>query len=64
MKSVLAIDSGTTGATCLVIAANGRVLGRGYREIPQHYPEPGQVEHEPLDILNCTLDAAREALGA
>jgi glycerol kinase len=64
MQSVLAIDSGTTGATCLVIAANGRVLGRGYREIPQHYPEPGHVEHEPLDILNCTLDAAREALAA
>ena len=62
MQSVLAIDSGTTGATCLVIAADGRVLGRGYREIPQHYPEPGRVEHEPLDILNCTLDAAREAL--
>jgi glycerol kinase len=64
MQSVLAIDSGTTGATCLVIAADGRVLGRGYREIPQHYPEPGHVEHEPLDILNCTLDAAREALAA
>jgi glycerol kinase len=62
MQSVLAIDSGTTGATCLVIAADGRVLGRGYREIPQHYPEPGRVEHEPLDILHCTLDAAREAL--
>ncbi|HSU94477.1 MAG TPA: glycerol kinase GlpK [Gemmatimonadaceae bacterium] len=62
MQSVLAIDSGTTGATCLVIAADGRVLGRGYREIPQHYPEPGRVEHEPLDILNCTLDAAREAV--
>ena len=64
MQSVLAIDSGTTGATCLVIAANGRVLGRGYREIPQHYPEPGQVEHEPLDILRCTLDAARDALSS
>jgi glycerol kinase len=62
MQSVLAIDSGTTGATCLVIAADGRVLGRGYREIPQHYPEPGHVEHEPLDILRCTLDAARDAL--
>jgi glycerol kinase len=62
MQSVLAIDSGTTGATCLMIAADGRVLGRGYREIPQHYPKPGRVEHEPLDILHCTLDAAREAL--
>src|SRR3982751_742402 len=62
MQSVLAIDSGTTGATCLVIGADGRVLGRGYHEIPQHYPEPGRVEHEPLDILRCTLDAARDAL--
>jgi glycerol kinase len=62
MQSVLAIDSGTTGATCLVIAADGRVLGRGYREIPQHYPEPGRVEHEPLDILDRTLEAAREAV--
>jgi glycerol kinase len=62
MQSVLAIDSGTTGATCLVIAADGRVLGRGYREITQHYPEPGRVEHEPLDILSCTLGAAGEAL--
>ncbi|MEP7087409.1 MAG: glycerol kinase GlpK [Gemmatimonadota bacterium] len=62
MQSVLAIDSGTTGATCLVIAADGRIVGRGYREIPQHYPEPGHVEHDPLDILTCTLDAAREAL--
>src|SRR3569623_100027 len=62
MQSVLAIDSGTTGATCLVLGADGRLLGRGYREIPQHYPEPGWGEHEPLDILHCTLDAAREAL--
>jgi len=62
MRSVLAIDSGTTGATCLIIGEDGRVLGRGYREIPQHYPEPGRVEHEPRDILKCTLDAAREAL--
>jgi glycerol kinase len=62
MKSVLAIDSGTTGATCLVIAADGRVLGRGYREIPQHYPQPGWVEHEPDEIFDRTLDAAREAV--
>ena len=62
MQSVLAIDSGTTGATCLVIAADGRVLGRGYREIPQHYPEPGWVEHEPLEILN--LHARCGARGA
>ncbi len=64
MKSVLAIDQGTTGSTCLVIAADGRVLGRGYREIPQHYPRPGWVEHDPDDLVRQTVDAAREAIAA
>ena len=43
MKHVLAIDEGTTGVTCLVIAADGRIAGRGYREITQHFPRPGWV---------------------
>ena len=60
--SVLAIDQGTTGTTCLVIARDGRVAGRAYREITQHYPAPGWVEHDAHEILERTLDAAREAL--
>lgn len=62
MKHVLAIDQGTTGSTCLVFAEDGRVVGRGYREIPQHYPRSGWVEHEPRDLLGCTVEAAREAI--
>ena len=62
MTCVLAIDHGTTVTTCLVIARDGRVLGRGYREITQHYPAPGWVEHDPHEILERTLAAAREAL--
>ena len=62
MKSVLAIDEGTTGTTCMVITADGRVAGRGYREITQHFPEPGQVEHDAEEIFARTLDAAREAI--
>ena len=62
MKSVLAIDEGTTGARALVIGEDGRVLGRGYREIPQHFPSPGWVEHDPEDLWRATLDASREAL--
>jgi glycerol kinase len=61
---VLAIDQGTTGSTCLVIAADGRVAGRAYREITQHYPRPGWVEHDPVEILDRTLEAAREAVAA
>ncbi|HEY7894823.1 MAG TPA: glycerol kinase GlpK [Gemmatimonadaceae bacterium] len=62
MKHVLAIDQGTTGSTCLVIGETGRVVGRGYREIPQHFPQPGWVEHDPRDLVRCTLDAARDAM--
>lgn len=62
--SVLAIDQGTTGTTCLVIARDGRVVGRAYREITQHYPQPGWVEHDAHEILERTLEAAREAIAA
>ncbi len=62
MPSVLALDQGTTGSTAMVVHADGRVLGRGYREIPQHYPEPGQVEHDPEDLFRLSVDAMRDAL--
>ena len=61
---MLALDQGTTGSTALVVDGAARVLGRGYREIPQHYPEPGWVEHDPEDLWNATLGAAKEALAA
>ncbi|MBL0937263.1 MAG: glycerol kinase GlpK [Gemmatimonadaceae bacterium] len=64
MTSVLAIDQGTTGTTCLMIAQDGRVLSRAYREITQHYPSPGWVEHDAHEILEKTLAAAREAIAA
>jgi glycerol kinase len=62
MSAILAIDQGTTGSTCLVVANDGRILGRGYREIPQHYPQPGWVEHDPRDLVDRTVDAARDAI--
>ncbi|MDE3128840.1 MAG: glycerol kinase [Gemmatimonadota bacterium] len=64
MKHVLAIDEGTTGVTCLVVAADGRIAGRGYREITQHFPKPGWVEHDPKELLDRTTEAGREAIRA
>ena len=60
--SVLAIDAGTTGVTCLVVDEEARVVARGYQEFPQHFPRPGWVEHEPEEIWQATLAAARQAL--
>ena len=59
---VLAIDAGTTGVTALVVDETGRVVSRGYEEFPQHFPQPGWVEHEPEQIWQATLSACRQAL--
>ncbi len=64
MRAVLALDQGTTGSTALVVGEDGAVLGRGYRELPQYYPRPGWVEHDPAEIWATQLDAARAALAA
>jgi glycerol kinase len=59
---ILAVDQGTTGTTCLVVDAAVRVRGRGYAEVPQHYPEPGWVEHDPEDLWQSVERAAMEAV--
>jgi glycerol kinase len=60
---ILSIDQGTTGTTCLVLDEELRVLGRGYRELPQRFPQPGWVEHDPDDIWRSVEEAARDAGG-
>jgi len=61
---ILAIDQGTTGTTCLVVDDELRVAGRGYRELEQHFPRPGWVEHDPLEIWQGVLAATEDALRA
>ena len=60
--TVLAIDAGTTGVTALVVTEDGQIASRGYQEFPQHFPQPGWVEHEPEEIWQATLAACRAAL--
>jgi glycerol kinase len=62
--TVLALDAGTTGVTALVVTEDGRIASRGYQEFAQHFPQPGWVEHEPEEIWQATLAAARTALAA
>ena len=61
---ILAIDQGTTGTTCLALDDDLRVTGRGYRELPQHFPQPGWVEHSPEEIWQATIESARDCLKA
>ena len=59
---ILAIDQGTTGTACILFDEDGRPAGRGYRELEQHFPRPGWVEHDPEEIWAVTRAVAREAL--
>jgi glycerol kinase len=61
---LLAIDQGTTGSTALVMSTDGRTLGRATREFPQHFPEPGWVEHEPEEIWDSVVASVGEAMRA
>ncbi len=61
-RYILSLDQGTSGSTALVVDQDGRVRSRGYAELPQHYPRPGWVEHDPDEIWATTVAAARVAL--
>lgn len=63
---LLAIDQGTTGTTTLVVEVDSdsaiRVRGRGYAEFPQHFPQPGWVEHDLEEIWSATMSTIPPAL--
>ncbi len=61
---LLAIDQGTTGSTSLVMDRFGKTLGRKNVEFPQHFPQPGWVEHDAEDIWQSVVDATAGALSS
>jgi len=73
MPIVIAIDAGTTGVRSLAVDHHGTPLGWAYREFAQHFPRPGWVEHDPLEIWSAvegtlaelvpSLDEAPAAVG-
>jgi len=63
-KHLLAIDQGTTGSTALVVSLEGETLGRHNQEFPQHFPEPGWVEHDAREIWASVEAAVSGALAA
>jgi glycerol kinase len=59
---LLAIDQGTTGTTALLMLPDGTTVARVNVEFPQHFPQPGWVEHEPADIWSSVAQAVGGAL--
>ncbi|MFQ5457495.1 MAG: glycerol kinase GlpK [Myxococcota bacterium] len=59
---VLALDQGTTSSRAIVFDQEGRIVSSAAYEFPQNFPRPGWVEHNPEEIWDSQLRAARAAL--
>jgi len=59
---VLAIDQGTTSTRAILFDSTAQPVAIAQRELQQHYPELGWVEHDPEDIWRDALAVSREAL--
>jgi glycerol kinase len=62
MDALLALDQGTSSSRALVFGRDGRLLAVAQRELPQHFPRPGWVEHDAEEIWTHQVECAREAL--
>ncbi len=61
-RYILALDQGTTSSRAIIFDDSGAILANAQQEFPQHYPQPGWVEHNPLDIWRSQLAVAQAAM--
>ena len=62
MDYLLALDQGTSSSRSIVFGRDGQIVAMAQREFRQIYPQPGWVEHDPLEIWQTQLETAREVL--
>jgi glycerol kinase len=62
MSLVLALDQGTTSSRAILFSEHLSIVAVAQREIAQHYPASGWVEHEPEDLWESIVEMGREAL--
>jgi glycerol kinase len=63
MPALIAVDAGTTGVRAFAVDGEGRPCGFSYRELTQHFPRPGWVEHDPEEIWTAVQTTLAELAG-
>jgi glycerol kinase len=63
-ETLLVIDEGTTSTRAMLFGADGACLGSEQRELDQHYPQPGWVEHDAEEIWSASLACAQAVVVA
>ena len=59
---VIALDQGTTSSRCILFDREQNIIGVAQREFTQHYPKPGWVEHDPMEIWSSQYSVLTEVL--
>ncbi|HEU4741778.1 MAG TPA: glycerol kinase GlpK [Meiothermus sp.] len=62
MPYLLALDQGTTSSRAILFDLDGKVVAMEQKEFAQIYPQPGWVEHNPLEIWLSQLETAQEVI--
>ena len=62
MTYLLAFDQGTSSSRSIVFDLRGHIVAQAQQELPQIFPRPGWVEHDPMEIWRSQLATARQAL--
>ena len=62
-KYVIALDQGTTSSRCILFDQQGNICSVAQKEFTQIYPQPGWVEHNPMEIWSSQLAVTMEAMG-
>ena len=60
---MMALDQGTTSSRCILFDRSGKICSLAQREFRQIFPQPGWVEHDPMDIWSTQIGVAAEAMG-
>ena len=62
-RYVIALDQGTTSSRCILFDEQGTICSVAQKEFTQIYPQPGWVEHNPMEIWSSQLSVTMEAMG-
>ena len=62
MTYILALDQGTSSTRSIVFSEQGVIVAQSQQELPQIFPQPGWVEHEPMEIWRAQLSTLKQAL--
>ena len=61
-KYIIALDQGTTSSRCILFNKSGEICSIAQKEFQQIYPQPGWVEHDPMDIWSTQVGVMMEAM--